>query len=162
MGFFRELPNIEYLSVLSDRDSSLDYIKVKNLFRRVKVRDDLKKYFTVFDRITIKDGARPDQVADKVYGNAELDWVVLITAGIINVNNEWPLNSYELYNYSLEKYGALLNATKHFETIEIKDSSGHQILPPNLIVDEEFKIDGTPGNENTFLVIKPGAALEGL
>ena len=43
MGFFRELPNIEYLSVLSDRDSSLDYIKVKNLFRRVKVRDDLKK-----------------------------------------------------------------------------------------------------------------------
>ena len=91
MGFFRELPNIEYLSVLSDRDSSLDYIKVKNLFRRVKVRDDLKKYFTVFDRVTIKDGARPDQVADTIYGNAELDWVVLLAAGIINVNNEMAI-----------------------------------------------------------------------
>jgi len=150
MGFFRELPNIEYLSPLVDRDSSLDYIKVKNLFRRVKVRDDLKKYFTVFDRITIKDGARPDQVADKVYGNAELDWVVLITAGIINVNNEWPLTSYELYNYSLEKYGALLNATKHYETIEIRDDRNRLILPKGKIVDSDFSIPN-PSNPLTDL-----------
>ena len=150
MGFFRELPNIEYLSVLSDRDSSLDYIKVKNLFRRVKVRDDLKKYFTVFDRVTIKDGARPDQVADTTYGNAELDWVVLITAGIINVNNEWPLSSYELYNYSLEKYGALLNATKHYETIEIRDQKNRLILPKGKIVDSDFSIPN-PNNPLTDL-----------
>ena len=150
MGFFRELPNIEYLSVLSDRDSSLDYIKVKNLFRRVKVRDDLKKYFTIFDRVTVKDGARPDQVADTVYGNAELDWVVLLTAGIINVNNEWPLNSYELYNYSLEKYGALLNATKHFETIEIRDQKNRLILPKGKIVDSDFSIPN-PSNPLTDL-----------
>ena len=150
MGFFRELPNIEYLSPLADRNSSLDYIKVKNLFRRVKVRDDLKKYFTVFDRITIKDGARPDQVADKVYGNAELDWVVLITAGIINVNNEWPLTSYELYNYSLEKYGALLNATKHYETIEIRDEKNRLILPKGKIVDSDFSIPN-PSNPLTDL-----------
>ena len=150
MGFFRELPNIEYLSPLVDRDSSLDYIKVKNLFRRVKVRDDLKKYFTVFDRITIKDGARPDQVAEKVYGNAELDWVVLITAGIINVNNEWPLTSYELYNYSLEKYGALLNATKHYETIEIRDERNRLILPKGKIVDSDFSIPN-PSNPLTDL-----------
>ena len=150
MGFFRELPNIEYLSVLSDRDSSLDYIKVKNLFRRVKVRDDLKKYFTIFDRVTVKDGARPDQIADIVYGNAELDWVVLITAGIINVNNEWPLSSYELYNYSLEKYGALLNATKHYETIEIRDQKNRLILPKRKIVDSDFSIPN-PNNPLTDL-----------
>ena len=150
MGFFRELPNIEYLSVLSDRDSSLDYIKVKNLFRRVKVRDDLKKYFTIFDRVTVKDGARPDQIADIVYGNAELAWVVLITAGIINVNNEWPLSSYELYNYSLEKYGALLNATKHYETIEIRDQKNRLILPKGKIVDSDFSIPN-PNNPLTDL-----------
>ena len=150
MGFFRELPNIEYLSVLSDRDSSLDYIKVKNLFRRVKVRDDLKKYFTIFDRVTVKDGARPDQIADIVYGNAELDWVVLITAGIINVNNEWPLSSYELYNYSLEKYGALLNATKHYETIEVRDQKNRLILPKGKIVDSDFSIPN-PSNPLTDL-----------
>lgn len=150
MGFFRELPNVEFLSPLADRNSSLDYIKVKNLFRRVKVRDDLKKYFTIFDRVTVKDGARPDQIADIVYGNAELDWVVLITAGIINVNNEWPLSSYELYNYSLEKYGALLNATKHYETIEIRDQKNRLILPKGKIVDSDFSIPN-PNNPLTDL-----------
>ena len=138
MGFFRELPDVEYLSPLSDRNSSFDYIKVKNLFRRVKIRDDLKKYFTIFDKVTVKDGFRPDQVAESVYGQSDLDWVVLITAGIVNVNNEWPLNSRELYEFALKKYGANLNATKEFETIEVRDQRNRLILPAGKIVDDDF------------------------
>ena len=111
---------------------------------------DINNDFTIFDRVTVKDGARPDQIADIVYGNAELDWVVLITAGIINVNNEWPLSSYELYNYSLEKYGALLNATKHYETIEIRDQKNRLILPKGKIVDSDFSIPN-PNNPLTDL-----------
>ena len=150
MGFFRELPNVEYLSPLADRNSSFDYIKVKNLFRRVKIRDDLKKYFTIFDRITVKDGFRPDQVAESVYGQSDLDWVVLITAGIVNVKNEWTLNSRELYEFALKKYGASLNATKYYETIEIKDLRNRLILPAGQIVDEDFSIPD-PSNPLTDL-----------
>tara|TARA_B000000557_G_C20798093_1_gene454209 strand:+ start:1024 stop:1680 length:657 start_codon:yes stop_codon:yes gene_type:complete len=150
MGFFRELPNINYQSVLPDRNSSYDYVKVKNLFRRIKIRDDLKQYFTIFDRITIKDGFRPDHVAEKAYGNADFDWVVLITAGIINVNNEWPLTSRELYEFALNKYGADLNATKHYETIEIRDANNRLILPKGKIVDSDFSIPD-PSNSLTDL-----------
>ena len=150
MGFFRELPNIDYQSVLSDRNSSYDYVKVKNLFRRIKIRDDLKQYFTIFDRITIKEGFRPDHVAEQAYGNADLDWVVLITAGIINVNNEWPLTSRELYEFALNKYGADLNATKHYETIEIRDANNRLILPKGKIVDSDFSIPD-PSNPLTDL-----------
>ena len=150
MGFFRELPNIDYQSVLSDRNSSYDYIKVKNLFRRIKIRDDIKQYFTIFDRITIKEGFRPDQVAEQAYDNADLDWVVLITAGIINVNNEWPLTSRELYEFALNKYGADLNATKHYETIEIRDANNRLILPKGKIVDSDFSIPD-PSNPLTDL-----------
>ena len=150
MGFFRELPNIDYQSVLSDRNSSYDYVKVKNLFRRIKIRDDLKQYFTIFDRITIKEGFRPDHVAERAYGNADLDWVVLITAGIINVNNEWPLTSRELYEFALNKYGADLNATKHYETIEIRDANNRLILPKGKIVDSDFSIPD-PSNPLTDL-----------
>jgi len=75
---------------------------------------------------------------------------VLITAGIINVNNEWPLSSYELYNYSLEKYGALLNATKHYETIEVRDQKNRLILPKGKIVDSDFSIPN-PSNPLTDL-----------
>ena len=91
MGYFRELPNLRYPSFLSDKMSSLDYVEVKNIFRRAKLRDDLQNNFTVFDKYEIPMGARPDTVAEDLYGNAEFDWVVLTVAGIINVRNEWPL-----------------------------------------------------------------------
>ena len=89
MGYFRELPNIEYQSFLSDAVSSQDYLTVKNLFRRNKLRDDLQNVFTMFDKYEIVQGARPDTVAEEFYGREELDWVVLLTAGIINVRDEW-------------------------------------------------------------------------
>ena len=105
MGYFRELPNIEYQSFLSDAVSSQDYLTVKNLFRRNKLRDDLQNVFTMFDKYEIVQGARPDTVAEEFYGREELDWVVLLTAGIINVRDEWPLSNYELYKYVEKKYG---------------------------------------------------------
>jgi hypothetical protein len=140
MSYFRELPDIEYQSPLSDRNSSLDYVRVKNLFRRVKLRDDLKNIFTLFNKYEIKEGARPDSVAEELYNKADYDWVVLISAGIVNVRDEWPLSNYHLYNYALEKYGGEINATKHYETKEIKDDSGRVILPAGKVVDSDFTI----------------------
>jgi len=139
MGYFRELPDVEYQSFLSDAISSQDYLKVKNLFRRNKLRDDLQNVFTLFNKYEIVEGARPDTVAEEIYGSAQLDWVVLITAGIINVRDEWPLEDYQLYNYALDKYGTDLNATKFYETNEIKDSKGRLIMPKGQIVDAYFK-----------------------
>ena len=51
MSYFRELPNLQYQSFLSDRKTSNDYLLVKNLFRRVKLRDDLQNVFTIFDKV---------------------------------------------------------------------------------------------------------------
>ena len=140
MTYFRELPNLNYQSTSSDRSSSEDYVVVKNIFRRAKLRDDLKYIFTSLVDYYIKDGVRPDQVADNVYGDPELDWVVLTSANIINVRDEWPLNSYEIYNYSLNKYGNDLNQIRHYETTEVKDSSGRLILPKGKVVDSGFTI----------------------
>jgi len=140
MTYFRELPNLNYQSTSSDRSSSRDYVVVKNIFRRAKLRDDLKYIFTSLVDYYIKDGVRPDKVADNVYGDPELDWVVLTSANIINVRDEWPLNSYEIYNYSLNKYGDDLNQIRHYETTEVKDSSDRLILPKGKVVDSGFTI----------------------
>ena len=140
MGYFRELPNLRYPSFLSEKTSSLDYVEVKNLFRRVKLRDDLQNSFTVFDRYEIPEGARPEIVAEELYGNPEFDWIVLTVAGILNVRNQWPLNNRDLYNYCLDKYGESLNSVKFFETTEVKDSSGRMILPKGKVVDSNFTI----------------------
>jgi len=140
MGYFRELPDLDYQSFLSDSISSQSYLRVKNLFRRNKLRDDLKDIFTIFNKYQIQDGARPDTVAKEFYGDAELDWVVLLTAGILNVRNEWPLSNYNLYRYSENIYGSVINDVHHYETIEVKDSYGKLILPAGKIVPGTFKI----------------------
>ena len=142
MGYFRELPNVEYQSFLSDAISSQDYLKVKNLFRRNKLRDDLQNVFTLFNKYEIVEGARPDTVAEEFYGKADLDWIVLMTAGIINVRDEWPLSNYQLYKYAENKYGiAGLNDIHHYETEEVKDSNGRLILPAGKDVNEDFTLN---------------------
>tara|TARA_B100000508_G_scaffold89028_1_gene69326 strand:+ start:1605 stop:2252 length:648 start_codon:yes stop_codon:yes gene_type:complete len=150
MGFFRELPNLLYPSFLPEKKSSFDYILVKNIFRRVKLRDDLEKNFTVFDKYEIPEGARPDNVAEELYESSNLDWVVLTVAGILNVRNEWPLSNYDLYNYANDKYGDSLNSTRFFETTQVKDSSGRLILPKGKVVDSNFTIP-KPGEPTAVL-----------
>ena len=140
MSYFRELPNLEYQSFLSSRKGSDDYLLVKNIFRRVKLRDDLQNVFTIFNKYQIQEGARPDTVAEELYGSSQYDWVVLIGAGIINVRNEWPLSDRDIYRYSEQLYGNDLNAVHHYETIEVKDSRGRLILPAGKIVDSVFTI----------------------
>jgi len=140
MSYFRELPDLFYQSPLSTRNSSKEYVRVKNLFRRVKLRDDLQNVFTLFNKYEIDEGERPDTVAEDLYGSADLDWVVMLTAGIINVRDQWPLSDRDLYDYSLNKYGDDLNSVRFYETTEVKDSSGRLILPKGKVVDSNFSI----------------------
>jgi len=157
MSYFRELPNLDYQSPLSSKNSSLDYVRVKNLFRRVKLRDDLQNVFTIFNKYIIPDGARPDTIAEELYGSAELDWVVLITAGIVNVREQWPLSDRDLYNFSLNKYGLTdLNAVKYYVTTEVKDSNNRLILPAGKVVDSSFTI---PNPSNGLATLNPVTAV---
>ncbi len=141
MTYFRELPDVEFQSPLSDKLSSDDYIRIKNIFRRVKLRDDLKNVFTIFQKYEISDGARPDTVAYELYDNSGYDWIVLTIAGITNVRDQWPLSNEHLYQYSIEKYGEdKLTVIHHYETEEVKDSKGRIILPAGKVVDPTFSI----------------------
>jgi hypothetical protein len=141
MGYFRELPNLDYQSFLSNRTSNDEYLRVKNLFRRNKVRDDLAHVFTLFNKYEIVEGARPDTIAEELYGSAELDWIVLLTAGITNVRDQWPLSNRDLYNYTVKKYGLEnINNVHHYETNEIKDSANRLIMSAGKVVDSDFII----------------------
>lgn len=145
MSYFSELPNIVYQSPLLHKNSSSDYIVIKNIFRRVKMAEYVKNAAAVFDKFIIGEGDRPDTVAEALYGDSRLDYVVILVAGITNINHQWPLQDYQVYDYALSKYGdeTTMNQIHHYETFEIRDEQNHQILPPNLIVDANFKIDGT-------------------
>ena len=145
MGFFKELPSIAYQSPLSHKNSSRDYIVIKNIFRSAKLMYYVRSGAIAQQKLVIKDGDRPDTIAEYLYGDSTLDYIVILVAGITNINHEWPLQDYQVYDYALEKYGseAEMNAVKYYETFEIKDDQGRQILPPNLIVDVDFKLYGS-------------------
>ena len=145
MGYFRELPNILYQSPLLHKNSSADYIGIKNLFRRAKLYDYLNDNVSIFNKFVIGDGDRPDTIAESLYNDSSLDYVVVLVAGITNINHEWPLQDFQVYDYALQKYGteSKMFENHHYETFEIKDDKGRQILPPDLIVDKDFKMDGS-------------------
>ena len=140
MSYFRELPNFEYQSPFANSTGASDYVTAKNVFRRMKLRDDLKNVFTLFNKRFIEEGERPDTVAEKEYGKSDLDWVVLLSAGIINVRNEWPLSSKDLYNFVVEKYGDDKDFVHHYETKEIRDSQNRLIIPKGSRVDSDFSV----------------------
>ena len=145
MAYFNILPNILYQSPLPDKSSTGDIIEIKNIFRGSKLFDYLKDNVTLFNKYVIEDGERPDTIAQEVYGSSKYDYVVILTAGITNIVDEWPLQDYQMYELALSKYGSetKMNEIHHYETQEIRDSNDKQILPPNLIVDDTFKIDGS-------------------
>ena len=145
MGYFRELPNIAYQSPLLHKNSSRDYLLIKNIFRRTKLYDFLENNVSLLDKFTIGDGDRPDTVAEQMYGDSSLDYIIVLVAGITNIIDDWPLQDYQVYDFALQKYGSeeKMNEIKYYETLEIIDNQGRQIVPPNLIVDVDFKVDGT-------------------
>ena len=158
--YFRELPNISYVSLLPNQNRSDERIEVKNLFKRAKLRTDVDQSITSFDYYLIEDNERPDIIAQKVYDNADLDWVILVTNNITNIRDQWPLSNNDLYNYCLEKYGSDANimATHHFETKEIKDRFGRLILKKELIVDENFEFTYAKDDYST-VTVKPAQSV---
>tara|TARA_Y100000310_G_scaffold66834_1_gene62158 strand:+ start:1258 stop:1968 length:711 start_codon:yes stop_codon:yes gene_type:complete len=140
MSYFRELPDILYQSNLLHKTSSQEYIRIKNLFRRVKIQDWIQDNVQFFNKYTIRDGERPDTMAERLYGTSERDWIIVLTAGITNIRNDWPLSNYDLYRYVEAKYGTDLNAIHHYETIEVRDNRGRLILPAGQRVEQNFTI----------------------
>ena len=156
MGYFKELPNLEYLSQLPDANTNETYITVKNLFKRAKLRTDIVNIITAFQYYQIKDNERPDVVASKLYDDSELDWVILITNNITNIREQWPLSSQDLYYYMIDKYGSNENISgiHHYETTEVKDEYNRLVVPSGLQVDSNYSITYSKLN-NALVTVSP-------
>jgi len=162
--YFRKLPNLNYPSLLKTRESNTDFVQTKNLFRRVKIREDLFANFMQFDKYKIVGDERPDNVAQKVYDNDDLDWVILLSNNIVDLNNEWPLTQFQLNEFLNEKYTPQeLVSIHHYETLELRDSRNQLILPAGIVVDEDFNLEYLSGGQvkstNSLVVGRPVKAV---
>ena len=142
--YFRNIPNFEYVSRVGGEKNFTDYIEVKNLFKRGKLRDDIFGDLNYFEKYKVIGDERPDNIAYKLYGDENLSWVILLSNNIINVQSEWPLPQQAYHDFLIEKYGSEENLydTHHYETNEIKNSSGVVMIEKGLIIDPTWKTNG--------------------
>jgi len=140
-NYFSYLPDFEYVSRLPGATIS-DYKKVKNIFKRGVLREDIFQNLSFFTKYQVKGDDRPDNVANEVYDDPDLDWLILISNNIINFQSEWPLTQLEFDAFLLEKYGtyAKINEAHHYETVEIKNNSGAINVNEGLQVESDFSI----------------------
>ena len=126
--YFGHFPLIPYDSV-GDGNFKL----VTNLLKRVAVRSKVKTNVLVFDTYDVRSGETPEEIADKLYDDPELHWVVLMMNDITDRYHQWPLNENQFLAYINDKYDNI-DATHHYE---ISQTSG----------DTTIKID--IGTDNT-------------
>ena len=144
-NYFNQLPDFEYVSRLPDAKIS-DYIKVKNLFKKGKLREDIFQNVAIFEKYKIVGDDRPDNVAFDFYDDSKLDWLVLACNNILNIQTEWPLRQTEFDTFLVGKYGdydTLFNGVHHYETKQIKDSNGIVMMKAGLQVGETFAFSYT-------------------
>lgn len=141
--YFRGVPNFQYTN--PDNSSSIsEYINVKNIFRKNKIRDDIFKNLVYFTKYNIVGNERPDQIAEKFYEDPTLDWVILLSNNIIDLRSEWPLDDYSFREFLLNKYESdeEIYNIHHYETNEIRTSSGNIILPAKLKLEKSWTTNG--------------------
>ena len=129
--YFRNLPEFAYINRNKDQRETDNYSIVKNFFKRAKLRDDIFENVAFFDKYIIKGNDRPDIVANEVYGDATLDWVVLLSNNIVNIQSEWPLSQADFYTYLTEKYDnetTLYSGIHHYEANEVKTSDNKIVI----------------------------------
>jgi hypothetical protein len=141
-NYFRQVPEFEYVSRLPGANIG-DYIRVKNLFKKGKIREDIFQNLSFFEKYKIIGNDRPDNVAFEIYEDSKLDWVVLLSNNILNIQTEWPLPQTDFDRFVLDKYDdydTLYNGIHHYETEEVKNSRGVTIVPAGLQVDSSYSV----------------------
>ena len=111
MSYFDKFPLMTY-----DMAGNKKYKLLPNILRRVKLRSGIRSGSFLFDNYDVADGERPEDIAFKYYGDAELHWVILMTNNITDRYYQWPLSQPQFAEHLTDKYGAgSEDAVHHYE-----------------------------------------------
>ena len=113
--YFDSFPKILY-----DSKGNGEVKVVTNLLKRVAVRTKIKTNALILDTYNVKNGETPESIADKLYDDPELHWVVLMINDITDRYHQWPMYEQQFNTYVSEKYDNP-DGVHHYE---ISQSSG--------------------------------------
>ena len=133
--YFTYFPTVEH-----DLTKVGQKVTLTNVLRRFIVRNDLQERSDIFYKYNVQVGDRPDIIAEKYYGDADLAWLVLHFNDIKDPIFDFPLFGRDFDNYIKGKYGSVPAAQN--EVHEYR-----QILQ-----EQEVKFDGTKIPERYVVV----------
>jgi len=135
--YFNSFPIIPY-----DAKGNLEYKDVTNLLRRVGLRAKVKTNTLLYDTYDVKEGETPEIIAHKLYGDAELHWVILLVNDITDRYHQWPMSGGQFLDYLNDKYSNP-DGIHHYETTQTSGDTKVKIEVEN-DVDEDAYTGLTP------------------
>jgi len=99
MSYFKKFPKMIY-----DMKNDGNYKLLPDILRRVKQRNAIKSGQFIFDNYDVIDGEKPEDIAYKWFGDAQLHWVILMTNNVTNRYYDWPMNSVQFQAMLEDKY----------------------------------------------------------
>ena len=99
MAYFDRFPLMTY-----DIKNNNQYKLLPDILRRVKLRAAIKSGVFLFDKFDVPMGDKPEDVAFKFYGDAELHWVILMTNDITDRYYQWPMTQPQFQEFLEDKY----------------------------------------------------------
>ena len=97
--YFDSFPKIFYDSVGQGNPKV-----VTNLLRRVAIRAKVKTNTMLYDTYDVKSGETPEIIADKLYKDPELHWIVMLVNNITDRYHQWPMREQQFNTNLNEKY----------------------------------------------------------
>ena len=137
--YFDSFPKILY-----DSKGNGEVKIVTNLLKRVAVRTKIKTNALILDTYNVKNGETPESIADKLYDDPQLHWVVLLVNDITDRYHDWPMMEQQFNTYVNEKYDNP-DGVHHYE---ISQESGDttkkiEVYNPELLTDAGAVSDST-------------------
>ncbi len=133
----KSLPDLFYNIAKSPVD--VDLLYAKNLWQRSEVLPEYINSITLFDEYVVMNGENPEIIANRLYDNPFYNWTLFIANDIVNYYEQWPKSTLQLNDYVSNKYDNP-QATKHYVTTEVKNTSGSVIIPAGKIVPSNYSV----------------------
>ena len=143
--YFEQFPLIPYDSLGDGNPKDLT-----NILRRVKVRSKIKNNAAIFDTYVVKEGETPEMIADRLYDDVNLHWVVLIFNDITDRYHQWPMTTGAFNKYVTDKYDDI-SAVHHYE---ISETSGDRELKIDVGITNDDYPSATPITNYEYEVAK--------
>lgn len=147
--YFQQFPKIFYdFPNYSGDDTFLQVLT--DITANVRIRKAILEDITLYDEYDMREGDTPEIVAERIYGNAQYHWIIMLANQRYDYLADFPLSSVELEEHVKDKYGAdHMYDVHHYERDGIIDEAAATMKIPNSAI-QSLKV-------NDFISLHPVA-----